>query len=66
MRCGVGAEEGEIGSGGDYSFIMRTCASIDHGGRSRPTAATGPHSWLLLFDRITSLKLEKVIINYVN
>ena len=47
--------------------------SLDHDGRRRPTAATGPHSRRLsiqqstniLFDRTTLLKLEKFIISYV-
>jgi len=67
MRCGGGVKEG---AGGDYSHSMRTHASIDDGGRRRPTVATGPHSRLLsiqqstniICDRTTSLQLEKVII----
>jgi hypothetical protein len=70
MRCGGGVKEGGIGTGGDYSHSMRTRASIDDGGRRRPTAATEPHSRLLsiqqstntICDRTTALKLEKVII----
>jgi hypothetical protein len=71
MHCGGGVKEGGIGAVGDCSHSMRTRASIDDGGRHRPTAATGPHSRLLsilqqstniLCDRTTSLKLEKVII----
>ena len=74
MRCGGGVKEGGIGAGGVYSYSMRTHASINDGGRRRPTAATGPHSRLLsiqqstniLCNMTTLLKLEKVIINYVN
>jgi hypothetical protein len=70
MRCGSGVKEGGIGAGGVYSYSMRTHASIDDGGRRRPTAATGPHSRLLsiqqstnlICDRTMSLNLEKVII----
>jgi hypothetical protein len=70
MRCGGGVKEGGMGAGGDYSYSMQTRASIDDGGRCRPTAATGPHSRLLsiqqstniICDMTTSLKLEKVII----
>jgi len=54
---------------GDF-YNRRRKKSIDHDGRRHPTA-TGPHSRLLsiqqstniLFDRITLLKLEKVIIS---
>ena len=71
MRCDGGVKEGGIEAGGDYSHSMRTCASIDDGGRRRPTVpTTGPHSQLLsmqqstniICDRTTALKLEKVII----
>jgi hypothetical protein len=70
MLCGGGAKEGGIGAGGDYSHSMRARASIDDGGRRRPTVATGPHSRLLsiqqstniICDRTTLLKLEKVTI----
>ena len=70
MHCGGGVKEGGIGAVGDCSHSMRTRASIDDGGRRRPTAATGPHSRLLsiqqstniLCNRSMSLKLEKVII----
>ena len=73
MRCNGGVKEGEIGAGGCYSSSMRTHASIDDGGRRHPTVATGPHSRLLsvqqsthiLGNRLVSLKLETVIINYV-
>jgi hypothetical protein len=66
MRCGFGVKEGGTGAERDYSHSMQSCASIDDGGRRRPTAATvGPHSRLLgiqqstsiLCDRTTSLKL---------
>jgi hypothetical protein len=73
MRCGGGGDgRGRGGVGGDlYNSTKKN--SIDHDGRRRPTAATGPHSRLLsiqqstniLFDRNASLKLVKVIINYV-
>ena len=74
MRCDGGVKEGRIGAGGDYSSSMRAHASIDDGGRRCPTVATGPHSRLLNIqqstnilgnNRLVSLKLEKVIINYV-
>ena len=75
MRCGGGVKEGGTGAEGDYSYSMQTRASIDDGGRHRPTAATGPHSWLLsiqqsknilvLGNRLVLLKLEKGIINYI-
>jgi hypothetical protein len=44
MCGGGGDEEGGKGTGGDDSSTMGIVASIDHGGRCRPTAATGPHS----------------------
>ena len=71
MCCDGGVKEGGIEAGGDYSHSMRTRASIDDGGRRRPTVpTTGPHSQLLsmqqstniICDRTTALKLEKVII----
>jgi hypothetical protein len=73
MRGGGGGELGEIGSGDEVFCSMRFLTSIDHGGRRRPTAAMKPHSRLLsiqqstniLCNRLVSLKLEKVIINYV-
>jgi hypothetical protein len=36
------------GRTGDYSSSMQTGASIDDGGRQRPTVAMGPHSQLRL------------------
>ena len=73
MRGGGGGELGGIGPGDEVFCSMRFLASIDHGGRRRPTAAMKPHSRLLsiqqstniLGNRVVSLKLEKVIINYV-
>ena len=74
MHCGGGVKEDGIGAGGDNSYSMRTCASIDDGGRRRPTATTGPHSRLLstqqssniICNRTTLLKLEKdIIINVI-
>ena len=73
MRGGGGGELGGIGPGDEVFCSMRFLASIDHGGRRRPTAAMRPHSRLLsiqqstniLGNRLVSLKLEKVIINYV-
>ena len=70
MHCGGGVKEWGIEAGGDYSYSIRTCASIDDGGRHRPTVATGPYSRLLsiqqstniICDRTPSLKLEKVMI----
>ena len=69
---GGGDGRGRGGVRGDLDNSTKK-KSIDHDGRRRPTAATGPHSRLLsiqqstniLFDRTTSLKLEKVIINNV-
>jgi hypothetical protein len=73
MRCGGGGDGRGRGGVGGHLYNSRQKKSIDHDGRRRPTAAKGPHSRLLsiqqstnvLFDRNTSLKLEKVIINYV-
>jgi hypothetical protein len=73
MRGGGGGELGGIGPGDEVFCLMRFLASIDHGGRRRPTAAMKPHSRLLsiqqstniLGNRLVLLKLEKVIINYV-
>ena len=73
MRGGGGGELGGIGPGDEVFCSMRFLASIDHGGRRRPTAAMKPHSRLLsiqqsttiLGNRLASLKLEKIIINYV-
>ncbi len=56
--------------GGDDSSTMQIFALIDHGGRRHPTAAMGPHSRQqsiqqstnILFERATSLKLEKIIV----
>ena len=44
-RCvaAVGDEGWGKGAGGDDSSTMWIVASIDHGGRRRPTAATGQH-----------------------
>ena len=73
MRGGGGGELGGIGPGDEVFCSMRFLASIDHGGGRRPMAAMKPHSRLLsiqqsiniLGNRLVSLKLEKVIINYV-
>jgi hypothetical protein len=70
MRGGGGGELGGIGPGDEVFCSMRFLASIDHGGRRRPTAAMKPHSRLLsiqqsaniLCDRLVLLKLEKTII----
>ena len=70
MRGGGGGAEGGMGEGGEVFCSMRFLASIDHGGRRRPTAAMKPHSRLLsiqqsaniLCDRLVLLKLEKTII----
>ena len=70
MRGGGGGELGGIGPGDEVFYSMRFLASIDHGGRRRPTAAMKPHSRLLsiqqsaniLCDRLVLLKLEKTII----
>jgi hypothetical protein len=70
MRGGGGGELGGIGPGDEVFCSMRFLASIDHGGRCRPTAAMKPHSRLLsikqsanivLCDRLVSLKLENTI-----
>ena len=73
MCGGGGGKLGGLGPGEKVFCSMRFLASIDHGGRRRPTAAMKPHSRLLsiqqsaniICDRLVSLKLEKVIINYV-
>jgi hypothetical protein len=73
MRGGGGGELGGIGPGDEVFCSMRFLASIDHGCRHRPTVAMKPHSRLLsiqqsaniLGNSLVSLKLEKVIINYV-
>ena len=70
MRGSGGSELGGIGPGDEVFCSMRFLASIDHGGRRRPTAATKPHSRLLsiqqsaniLCDRLVLLKLEITII----
>jgi hypothetical protein len=69
MRGGGVGAEGGIGAGGEVFCSMRFLASIDHGGRRRPTAAMRPHfrrrsiqqSANMLGNRLVSLKLEKVI-----
>jgi hypothetical protein len=69
MRGGGGGKLGGIGPGDEVFCSMRFLASINHGGRRRPTAATKPHSRLLsiqqsaniLCDRLASLKLENTI-----
>jgi hypothetical protein len=74
MRGGGGGKRvGGRGTGGDDSYNRQVRTLIDHGGRRRPMAAMGPHSWLLsiqqsaniLWNRSTLLKLEKTIINNV-
>ena len=73
MNGGGGGDGQGRGSVGGNLYNSMQKKSIDHDGRRRPTAATGPHSRLLsiqqstniLFDRNASLKLVKVIINYV-
>ena len=70
---GVGAE-GEIEAGGEVFCSMQFLASIDHGGRRRPTAAMRPYSRRvsiqqsagMLGNRLVSLKLEKRLIVNVN
>ncbi len=69
MCGGGGGAEREMGEGGEVFCSMQFLASIDHVGRGRPTAATKPHSQLLLIqqsanmlcDRLVWLKLEKTI-----
>ena len=73
MRGGGGGELGGIVPGDEVFCLVRFLAPINHGGRRCPTAAMKPHSRLLsiqqstniLGNRLVSLKLEKVIINYV-
>ncbi len=68
MRGGGGGKHGGISPGDEVFRSMRFLASIDHGGRRRPTAAMKPHSRLLsiqqstniLGNRLVSLKLEKL------
>jgi hypothetical protein len=70
MRVGGIGTEGGIGAGGEVFCSMRFLASIDHGRRRRPTAATRPHSRRgsiqqsanMLGNLLVSLKLEKSII----
>ena len=70
MRVGSVGTEGGIGAGGEVFCSMQCLASIDHGGRHRPTAATMPHSQCgsiqqsanMLCNRLVSLKLENSII----
>jgi hypothetical protein len=73
MRVGGIGTEGGIGVGGEVFCSMRFLASIDHGGRRRPTASTRPHSRRgsiqqsanMLGNRLVSLKLENsIIISY--
>jgi hypothetical protein len=42
MHGDGGVKEGEIGARGEVSYSMQTWASINDGGRRRPTAALGP------------------------
>ena len=68
MRGGGGGKLGGIGPGDEVFCSMRFLASINHGGRRRPTAATRPHSRRgsiqqsanMLGNRLVSLKLEKL------
>jgi hypothetical protein len=71
MMCGGGG--GKIGGRGarsGNSSTMQIFASIDHGSRRHPTAAMGSRSRQqsiqqstnILFERTTSLKLEKNIV----
>ena len=70
MCGGGGAKEGGKGAEGDDFSTMRIVASYNHGGRRHRTAAMGPHSRQksiqqstnILFERATSLKLEKTIV----
>ncbi len=70
MRGGGGGKLGGIVPGDEVFCSMRFLASINYGGRRRPTAAMKPHSPLLsiqqsdniLCDRLVLLKLEKTII----
>ena len=69
---GVGTEGG-IRAGGEVFCSMPYLASINHGSRHRPTAATRPHSRrrsiqqsaYMLGNRLTSLKLDEFIINNI-
>ncbi len=71
MHGGGGSEIEGRGTGGDDSYNRQVCTLIDHGSRRHPMAAMGPHSLLLsiqqsaniLWNRSTSSKLEKTIIN---
>jgi hypothetical protein len=66
---GIGTEGG-IGVGGEVFCSMQFLASIDHGGRRRPTATTRPQSRRrsiqqsanMLGNRLVSLKLKNSII----
>jgi hypothetical protein len=69
MRVGGIGTEGGIGAGGEVFCSMRFLASIDHGGRRRPTATTRPpsrrgsiqQSANMLGNRLVSLKLENIL-----
>jgi len=71
MRSGGAGAEGGIRAGGEIFYSMRFLASINHGGRRRPTArpysrrGSTQQSAIMLGNRLVSLKIEKVIINNV-
>jgi hypothetical protein len=70
MRGSGGGKIGGIGPGEEFSYTMGLCASMDHEGRRRPTAAMGPHSRRqsiqqtanILCKSSTLLKLENILI----
>jgi hypothetical protein len=72
--CGGGGDKlGGIGPGDKFSYMMEHCTLINHGGRHCPTATMRPYSWHqstqqsanMLGNRFASLKLGRIIINYV-
>ena len=62
MRGGGGGELGGIGPGDEVFCSIRFLASIDHGGRRRPTAAMKPHSRLLSIQQISQHTRQQVSI----
>jgi hypothetical protein len=73
MRCSGGGEIGAIGPGDKFFYTMGLHALINHSGQHCPTAAKRPNSQdrstplsaKMLGNMFFSLKLDKIIINYV-
>ena len=70
MKCGGGGDGRGRGGVGGHLYNSRPKKLIDHDGRRHRMAAMGPHSRQkniqqstnILFERATSLKLEKIIV----